>query len=280
MAGFLGDLFTALVYPGLLTALLLGLVVGRVLEGPASGGRAIRGLIDVIAGRASLAYAGATVLLLLALIRLPWPNLSSEARGPAEPWLLWGLVEASVIMVALRGLASSAPVASRTATRDAQLGVSGRLVIWIAAAVALNVRDTPGLAGGYRLDVALGLAALGVLLALPAAAGWPPLGYEPFGNTGRDGTLSAEDAALVQWARRLLSVFWLALFVTVFIPLPQLPWWAELPMRLAVIAGLASIGRGLHGRFVNRTLPAALRWCWWIALPCVMAAVAISAVRQ
>ena len=284
MAAFLLDLFAALVYPGMLTALLVGLVAGRLLEGPASGGRAIRGLIDAIVGHASLAYAGAVVLALLALTRLPWPNPSWLCRGvacsvstdPAEPWLLWALVEGSVIAATLPGLAFSMPAMSRVAVRDAQLGVGGRLVMWIGVAVALRVRGTPELASGYPLSITLAVAALGVLLAIPAAAGWPPFGYEPFGNASRDGSLPDEDAALVRWARRLLSVFWLALFAMVFIPLPPLPWWAELPMRLGIIAGLASIGRGLRGRFVNRTLPSALRWCWWIALPCVVVAVVLS----
>ena len=275
MAALLLDLFAALIYPGALTALLLGLVVGRLLGVSTGGGRAFRGLLGAWSGGASLAYAAAVILALLALINLPWPNLPWQTRRTADPWLLWALVETSVIAAALSGLASSTPTASRVAVREAQLGVAGRLVMWIGAGTVLSARNAQALPAGDPLLAALVVAALGALLALPAAAGWPPFSYEPFGNTSVYAALGDEDAALAQLANRLLSVFWLALLATVFVPLPRFPWWVDLPMRLGIVAGLASIARGLRGRFVNRPLGASLRWCWGIALPCLLVAVAL-----
>ncbi len=60
-----------------------------------------------------------------------------------------------------------------------------------------------------------------------------------------------------------------------FVPLPPLAWYGELLMRIAVVAGLALIVTVVEGLLVNRTQPAALRWCWWLALPCAVAAVVL-----
>ena len=128
-SSFLRDLFAGLVYPGALSVALLVLGVGRILGGPASGGRAISGLVGGVLGKGPVAYAAAAICVLLALARLPWPNLPWQAPAVAQPWLLWALMEASAIAAVLPGLASSAPDLSRAAVRQAQLGASGRLPI-------------------------------------------------------------------------------------------------------------------------------------------------------
>jgi hypothetical protein len=140
--------------------------------------------------------------------------------------------------------------------------------LWIAVAVAAAIPDAPAI----TQRIGAGMAVLAALLALPAAAGWSPLHHDPFGAGGVDATLPPEALALAAWTRRLWSIFWLALLATVFVPLPSLAWYGELLMRIAVVAGLALIVSGVDGLLVNRTLPAALRWCWWLALPCAVAA--------
>ena len=77
MSELLASLFALLVYPGLVMALAWTLLLGRLLEGPASGGRAIVGLVDALVGRGALSSGAAAILALLALIHLPWP---------AAPW--------------------------------------------------------------------------------------------------------------------------------------------------------------------------------------------------
>jgi hypothetical protein len=124
------------------------------------------------------------------------------------------------------------------------------------------------------------MAALAAVLAFPAAAVWAPFGYEPFGNSGALPALQPEDAALAAWAQRLRTIFWLALFATVFVPLPPLGWWIALPVRLGLLAGMAAIVRGMEGLFVNRSLPRALRWCWYLALPCALAAIVLVSITK
>jgi hypothetical protein len=161
--------------------------------------------------------------------------------------------------------------------REAQLGLSGRLPIWVGLSVALEVHS-PSNAAVFPPRAAFGLAALAALLALPAAAGWPPFGYAAIRNAAPalagDYLLDDKQAALARWTRRLQSIFWLALLATIFVPLPPLAWWSELLIRLGLIIALAALVRGSQGRFVNLTLPTALHWCLWLALPCALVAVA------
>ena len=262
-------LFAVAVYPGLLFLVVLAIVIGRLLGGPGTGGRALGGLRGALRGEVSPALAGAALLALLALTRLPWPRPHWEPRAGVDVWILWALLEASALLALVPAWLSGEPIAGRAATRAAQLGASGRLPLWIAVAVAASLPDVP--APVERVGV--GLALLSALLALPAAAGWPPLHHDPFGVGRVAATGSAEALALSAWTRRLWSIFWLALLATVFVPLPPLAWYGELLMRVAVVAGLALIVTGVDGLLVNRTLPAALRWCWWLALPCALAAV-------
>ena len=84
-------LFDWLVYPGLLWLIVLVLVVGRIAGGPASGGRALRGMLAALAGRASLARAVAVVCVALALLCLPWPGLPGQVTWIARPWCDVGL---------------------------------------------------------------------------------------------------------------------------------------------------------------------------------------------
>jgi hypothetical protein len=191
---------------------------------------------------------------------------------------LWSVVEVGALLLVLPGLLAARPDASRAAVREAQLGLSGRLPIWVALAAVSFLSSA---AAPFPPNRARLVAALATVLAVPAAAGWPPFGTSM--PTLQSGLIAApgehwlgdEDAALFRWARRLQAIFWLALVATVYVPLPRLEWWLELALRLLVIAGLAALVRGSRGLFVNRTLPAALRWCWLLALPIALLAHAI-----
>ena len=274
MDNLLRDAFSLLIYPGLLTTLLLSLLVGRLLGGPASGGRAFGAVGAALRGRASLRHVVAPALALIAIGSLPWPTLPWQAQARLDPWRLWALVEASSLAIILPGLASQSSLASRAAAREAQIGVSGRLPIWIGVSVVATAAGS-----GRSAAFAIALAAGAALLAAPAAAGWRPFGGVAPGPDTTDapsqGVSTGSQAALAHWTRRLLAVFWLALLATVFVPLPALAWWMALPLRLLIMLPLAAIARGSQGRFVNHTLPSALRWCWWAALPCAVAAVVL-----
>ncbi|HZG66761.1 MAG TPA: hypothetical protein VEZ12_08460, partial [Herpetosiphonaceae bacterium] len=127
--------FDLLVYPGLLWLLLLVLGVGRITVGPASGGQAVRGMAEVLAGH-TRASAVAVACVTLALLCLPWPGLPGRSGWEPRPWAMWALVEVSALLLLLPGLAGT-PVASRAAVRELQIGVSARLPLWLVTSLLL-----------------------------------------------------------------------------------------------------------------------------------------------
>ncbi len=264
--------FTMLVYPGLLFVALVVTATGRVLAG-STRGRALRGFWRAGRGVGNAAYVLAVLSVLLALVCLPWPAAPWQLRWSTTIWWIWALMEISVVATLLPMLIAPAPEVSRAAVREAQLGVSGRLPIWIAMVAMIGAADT-------ELSAAWVVALLAVVLVLPAAAGWAPFGPRSSdleAHLASSGCLTDEELALAVWIRRLHGIFWLALVGTVFVPLPGLAWWIELQLRLVVILGLALIARGSRGLLLRRSLPAALRWCWWVGLPCAIVAVVLLA---
>ena len=160
--------FTVLVYPGLLFVALLVTGTGRVVGG-STRGRALRGLWRAGRGVGNYAYALAALGVLLALVWLPWPAAPWQLRWSTTAWWIWVLMEISVVAMLLPLLVAPAPEVSRAAVREAQLGVSGRLPIWIVMAVMFGAAD-------IALSAAWVVSLLAVVLVLPAAAGWAPFG--------------------------------------------------------------------------------------------------------
>lgn len=263
-------LFGVLVYPGAVSIILFTLAAGRILGGAASGGLAFRGLAHALRGHIPPAFAAAAVLALVALSQLPWPRIPWQPHAVAHPWLLWGLMEASALLMLLPGLLSPLPLASRTAVRELQLGISGRLPLWIGLGLVLE-----NVAGIGQQMPPLMLLTVPALLAFSAAANWAPFDYAPFSVRGDAITLypasthhfADEVLALAQWARRVQAIFWITLIATVFVALPALTWWIALLLRLGIVVALALLARGLRGTLLNRPLVTALRWCWWLVVP-------------
>ena len=256
--------FDLLVYPGLLWLLLLVLGVGRIAGGPASGGQAVRGMVEALAGRLR-ASAIAVACVTLALLCLPWPGLPGRSGWEPRPWAMWALVEVSALLLLLPGLAGTS-AASRAAVRELQMGVSARLPLWLVTSLLLLPGSSPS-------PAILLLALLAGVFALPVAGRWWI--FDSSSLPG-DVMLSEMEAALLQLHGRVHTIFWLALLATVLVPLPHVDPWIELLLRGGIIITGAALVRVARGRFVTATVPVALRWCWWLALPCAVAALFLS----
>ena len=257
-------LFEWLIYPGLLWIVALVLVIGRIASGPASGGLALRSMLAAFAGRAPAARAVAVICALLALFTLPWPPLPGSLVWPARPWATWALVEAGALLSLLPGLVGPPP-ASRAAVRALQLGISARLPLWRVLSVVLLARpdDAPE-------PAVLLLVLITGLLALPAAGGW---GFFSGDAVVGSRMLPEGEAALAALYRRVQTSFWLALLATVLAPVPHSSAWIDWLVRAGVVVVGAVLIRISRGTVVAVPLPVALRWCWWLALPCAVAAV-------
>ncbi|MDP9313460.1 MAG: hypothetical protein M3R24_21690 [Chloroflexota bacterium] len=266
----MSTLFQLFVYPGLLWVCSLTLVLIAALGRGARGTQAIRKTWLALLGQGSLAHALSVVLALVAIALLPWPASPFAPVPPFDLWRTWALIEGCFLVALLPGLLSSLPAVNRAAVREAQIGVSGRAVLWIALLVGFGWRGETLVELGPLL-----LGAAAALLALPAAARWQPFGGESgLGLGDADSHLPHADIGVARWSHDLRSVLLITLIASVFVTAPGLAWWQQLGLKVWLALAVALVGRGLKGGAVHRTIRHALRFCWLIVLP--LAAVALA----
>jgi hypothetical protein len=256
---------TILLYPGLALALVLAIVFRWLAEGraPRPRLRLPSPGADVIAGLASILLAA------LALALLPWPLLLAAERGwSSSPLTLWVAVEGAFLAPLLPGLLAPAPLAARAAAREAQIGAAGRFVIWLAigamfwSGAGWTPSELPGRA----------LAALAGLLALPAAASLEPFGAErSLSAAGAEEGLDEAAADLLRFARTLRGAMLLVALIVAALPPALLRPPVALGLITALFLALALLLRRAALALPRLTLPGALRWCWWRALPLAVA---------
>jgi hypothetical protein len=265
-------LFALFLYPGLLLALVLAALFRMVAEPHVQQ----RGASRFAFSGALLLGVASIALMAFGLALLPWPL----HPAPNWPWvgrlaLLWVVIEGAFLLPLLPGLRSAAPLVVRAASREVQLGVAGRVVVWLAIGLALAqggawaLMNLPGRAG----------LLLAGLLALPAAAGVGPFGAERSLNmTGMEQGLDDATARLLRFARTTRAAGLLAaLIVASLHTVPTQPLFALLIMLALFVVVLLLLRQTLA--LPRLTLPGALRWCWWRALPlAVVALVYLSVV--
>jgi hypothetical protein len=269
-----------LIYPGLLTALALGGLFALLAEG-----RLVLPGFGASIGAEGLTGLASLVLAGLALALLPWPlHPAAHWRAVGSAATLWAVVEAAYLLPLLPGLLDPAPLVSRAAVREAQMGVAGRAVIWLAVGAGLWPEAT------WSTRTLLGhiLLLVGGLLAFPAAAGIGPFGAElTLHSAGAEAGLDGSTAGLLRFGRSLRASVLLAALIVTALP-PVQPWGvrtgfqlvpavgAALSLALFVVAALAV--RQASVSLPRFTLPAALRWCWTRALPVVLVGLAYVAL--
>jgi hypothetical protein len=254
-----------LLYPGLALTLLLALVFRVLAEGQYS----FRSIRVPAFGIESAAAYGSIGLASLALSLLPWPlHLAAPWAWIGNPLLVWLILEGAFLIVALPGLLTQNPLAVRATSRETQIGVAGRTVLWLAIGIALWQETA------LLLPHAPGrvLLILGGILALPAALGLGAFGAErSLAASGAELGLDEATAGLLRFARAARGSALLAAFVLTAIPRGQV----QVPFVLLLfVAGFVVLALGMQqlSRSLPRfTLPAALSWCWWRALPFVVA---------
>jgi hypothetical protein len=264
-------ILAVLLYPGLALALALALLFRSILEArvPRIAVRMPLRSADSVVGLASIGLAA------LALALLPWPlhPLGSSAIV-GSPLALWATLEGAFLAPLLPGLLAPSPFAMRAAVREAQIGAAGRFVIWMAIGIALWS------ASGWGLAALPGRALAGVagLLALPAGAGVGPFAAErSLSAAGVEEGLDETTADLLRFARSLRAAVLLAALLVASLPSAASGAAVQDPIVLLVVVALFVAIVLLLRRFSRilprLTLPGALRWCWWRALPLAVAGV-------
>ena len=255
-----------LLYPGLALVLILALVFGWLTE------RRVR--LEWLRGAAwssldGLLSLASIVLSALTLALLPWPLHPAVGWGwVGSPVALWAALEGAFLLPLLAGLLAPTSLGERAASREAQISIAGRCVVWLAIGVALwagagwTVRELPGRT----------MALLAGLLALPAAIGARPFGAELSLNAaGAEEGLDEATASLVRFARTARGAALLAVLIVASLPAALFQPWIALLLIAGLFVLVALLLNYVAGALPRQTLPAALRWCWWRALPLVLA---------
>lgn len=254
---------SALLYPGLLTALAAGALYAVLLRGwpglPAG--------LGALGTREGLAAGGGLLLAGLGLAAMPWPLHPLE---PGRAWLWgWAAFELAFLLPLLPALLFGAPAVARAAIREAQLGALARAALWAALGAALSVHQSwQGMALATHL-----LALAAAIAAFPAAVGWGPFGPEERVTPGGVAAgLPERGRSFDAWARDARAGALMAAALVAVLPVGALP----PALGLGLVAAGLGIGGLLLGTFAWRlprmTLPAALRFCLLWPLPLALAA--------
>lgn len=259
-------IFALFVYPGLIPAVLLTLLFNFLVSQ--------RRLVlppDIIKAVLSTDGLGAVVSIILAisaLIYMPWP-FNAAYSNVAGPLLMWAAVEATFLVPALVAQTSSSPMVVRGAARSLQIGLAGRIVIWCAFGALYWANQT----WSWSDVPALLLAWASGILALPAA-----IGVGMFRNdtalTGVITTgLNLSTVALMQIAADVRATVLVVMVTSSLIPDIANGIVRLLAIVLSTVISMVLIRIMIRNQpFV--TLAAALRWCWWRALPPALLAIA------
>lgn len=248
-------------YPGVATALIGAIVFRRLVEG--RRGVRLRGVAAAARSADGLLALVSLALCTAALVLLPWPfHPATSLPLPGSPALLPAAIEGAFLLPALPALLAPAPLTARAASRESQMSLAGRAVVWTAIGAGLWF---PAGAIGPELPGRL-LILLAGLLALPAAIGVGPFGTERSLSMPEDG-LDEPTTGLLRFARSARGATLLAaLILAALHPLPLRPSLA-LALIVACFMVVALLLPRLLAGLPRFTLQAALRWCWWRALP-------------
>lgn len=257
-------ILAGLVYPGLITALGLGLLFRLLLGGPApraSLGAALRTREGLCALAGALAAAAG-------LAAMPWPF---HPAGAPQAWLwAWLGLELAFLLPLAPALLAGAPRVARAAMRRAQVGVFGRGLLWLALTAAIALAADWGL----RALPAHLLAIVAAIVAYPIAIGWGPFDDEAsVTGAGVQAGLPPELRQVDDFARDVAAGALLAVVALATLPTAIGPAWLA---PLVVGAGFVCAGaalRRLGGRLPRLTLPAIMRLAWVYAAPLAAAAV-------
>lgn len=266
MANVWQPVVSALVYPGLVSMVLLGALYAQIQRQHPAYGRGLAALTQVWRSREGLLLLLSLLLAAIAPALLPWPYHPAAVAGLNWFWALL-LLEAAWILPAIPAMLSNVALLARPALRELQLGIAARMLLWFALGLALSSTQAPLLWPAHLL------ALLGALTVLPIALGLGPYAVET--NITAGGVYHGwpnELHAVIASTSALRRAATLAATLVGLLPLALLPDWAGLPILLAAFVLASVLLRRIASHGPRLTLPAALRRCWVRSLPLSAAA--------
>jgi hypothetical protein len=254
-------LLALLLYPGMATLVVLGVLWGTSVEKrlPALAGLRHLGSAEGLLTLISLGLAS------IALTLAPWPfHPDPQLADLQHVLLIWALLEGAFVLPLLPTLVHSRSLATWAAWRELQIGVAGRVVVWFAIIAAI------WLGGSWTLLAIPGRLVLliAAVVALPAATGIGVFGPDrALTPDGADDGLPAGLVALLRFGRYLRSAALIALLaVATFALAPFTPTTQALLM-VGVLLLLIAVLPRLMTNTPRLTTLSALDWCCQRALP-------------
>jgi hypothetical protein len=273
-----------LFYPGLLLVVALGVLFVVLVDGSHQAPAQLQSLASPsVWGSAEGRFHILGILCAgIGLACMPWPFLSVAPGSPGVWVLAWAGLEAAFLLPLVPGLLAGFPPVVRAAIREAQIGVSGRMLLWLAIMVGLVLqvqgRDDGSLSL-LLLLLAYGLAIAAAGFAFPSAITWGQFAAETSISPGGVAQgLGRSHVALITFVRAVRAAALLAATLVALVPAALLPVWAHL-VGIGVVWVVVALGlKKSRGSFPNLPLPDALRHCWWRALPPGIAAILLLAI--
>lgn len=261
-------MLAALVFPGLLSALALGVIV-RVLRGRgAVWPRSLAGNREALAALASMLLAGGGLAL------MPWPG---HPAGAATSWLgAWLLFELAFLFPILAVLPAGTPHVVRAAVREAQLGVAARGLLWAILTAGLS---DPATWSPLVLPLRV-LALFAALAAFLPAVGWGVFSTEQQVTPGGSGAgLPPATQTMLDIAQDVRAAALLAAVLVAALPTQVGAVWLGLVQVLAGFLVVVLLLRRFAGFFPRLPLRAALRYCWVVVAPLAAGVVLLAALQ-
>ncbi|NTV62215.1 MAG: hypothetical protein HGA65_01590 [Oscillochloris sp.] len=256
-------ILVGIAYPGLITAIALGLAYRRLLG---VGGGSLR-WAAAWGSREGLAALAGVLAAAMGLAVMPWPF---HPAGVTRAWLwAWPGLELAFLLPLAPALASGVPKVVRAAMRRTQIGAFGRALLWVALASSLVIHADWRMAA---LPVHL-LAMAAALVAFPIAVGWGPFDDEAsITGAGIHAGLAPALCEITDLAHDVATGALLAAALLAILPIAVVPIWL-VPILLIFGFGVVVGGLGrLQGRLPRLSLPAIMHFGWAYAAPLAAAA--------
>ena len=270
------QLIALLIYPGLLSTLVITIIISWLTHMHTPGGGLSRGLVATWRGQGSLAVLCAALLPLIIAGLLPWPG-SPVPWTPGYLWLIWAGLEASYLLASLPGLYHHTPTGVRAAMREAQMNAWGRLLVWASIGVSRWIGDWT-----LMYLPAQGLVLVAALLALPVAVGWGA--FAPSNDItpgGAEAGLSRAAYEMAAWGRAIrVTVMLMLIPVLMLPPIEGIPLGFDIALIIVTILSLAALGRAINGHMVRRPILEALWLSWVRTVPLLVAAIVLLLVLK
>jgi hypothetical protein len=264
-------------YPGIVLMVVLAILHIGVTEG---AGKARASIKAILTPRAWISIEGFLigVSLLLTCISsafLPYPLSPAGSEDPGLWVLAWGCLEMAFLLSLVPGLLAGWPPTVRATIREAQIGVVGRALLWVALFGGLSIHTNWAIFDHQYHSPLLAhlLFLLTAFFAFPVAVGWGS--FAPEQSVIPGGMLQGLDrptAHFFQAVRAFRAAALLAASLVSLLPLTLINPFVAFALFLTFFLITSILLRSQTGATPRLALPGALQLCWWrVLLPGVAA---------